>query len=550
MKGSELIEYLENKHMEIHILNILMFNDVGYSFIPVSAPRVDRVKQTDSFSILGADEINLLCSDYQIPSFKFDESMALRGWNRYLLHPEHLHAYIIRYGNDVAGEIFYDRSEGGIRRVRNAAFEDYLENFHVETIEGFWHHFNRSVKNMEKYRKGMAREKSIYDVDLLFDGKVKNSIQIAGEDFNTIRDMYMIRLLKAENEIFKNRYISVNNALWLMGENNLTSLVFQAEFVPLPPLRTPLDKDITIIDKSDKLSDILYQIAIDTDADVFYAATGYAYESGLQMLLPAITCVRGNNKPHRIEMIIGDLYKYAEGVKQKGLNRMTAMKLNWYKDSYMLDHLYTYPSAFYHGKFYYISNGDVSYVITGSSNMTETAYTKNRELDVLFRFHKDEEMNETFLAWYSNLKSQCIELPRLDENLFASNLNLDESGTTSGGGLYKRLTSDEEKKRYKYLESFHPDKIDEDIFSKKKEFKAFKNYVAFIYANVGLTIIEGFSYGNSCYVMGTADEELIRHEFARKSKEQVRKSDFYISHIKHDSGYEEELSKIFKVYVN
>lgn len=329
-----------------------------------------------------------------------------------------------------------------------------------------------------------------------------------------------------------------------------SSISFSVKFIPLPEVKTLIDQDISIVDPDDKISDILYQIAVKIGANAFFAATGYTYDSGIRMLEPAIKCTRGINESYYIELIIGDLQNYKPDIKQKCMNRKTAERINWLKDCHMLDHLYTYPDAFYHGKFYYISNGRISYVIVGSSNITESAYTKNRELDVMFRFERGEdgkpcEQEQMFLDWYADLKEKCVEIPRLNETLFSSNLIIDEAGNSSSPSILKKLTSEEERERYRFLESLCPSEVDEKMFYKKKEFKAFKGYIAFFYPENNITVLESFQYGNSCFVFGTTDEERIRMALARKSKEQVKQSDIYISNVNHDEDYQSELRQIF-----
>lgn len=544
MNSKELIQYMEDNNLEYELLNILMFNEYDFHFIPILEPKLDR--KGNSYSILCTQDINLLSSDYQIPSFQIDE-MPLKRWNKYMNHPEHLYAYSIRNANDVAVVLFYDRGQDAIANVRNSAFEDFVDISKIDSVESLKDCIRKAkqIRN-KKYKKGLARQTGIYDVDLLFDNKLRSSINKCGDSFDDVRGSYCIRLLEAEKQIFDNRYISVNNEMYFIGEETLDSILFSVEFVPIEPVITPLDKKVSIIDRADKIPNILYRIAVDIEADVFYAATGYAFESGIQMLVPVLTCVKGNNKPHSIDISIGSLNTYREGVKQKKTNRITAAKLNWLKDCFLIDHLYTHPEKFYHGKFYYISNGKTTYAIIGSSNITESAYIRNRELDVIFRFDEgeDSQFKNSINEWYEAFRNDCRELPRLDEDMFVSNLIVDEEGNSSGSQLYRTLTSEEEKERYRFLESLAPGKIDETAFKKKKEFKAFRDYVVFSFPNKHISIIEGFSYGNSCYIFSTDNVDVLKREIAQKSKRQVQESIYYISNIAHGENYQNDVRTI------
>lgn len=549
MTANELIQYIETNKLEYQMVDILLFNDFQFDFIPVFNPKV-AINNMDC-SLLDGDELNLLSSDYQLPSFRLTEELLPSNWNRYVNHPEHLSAYIVRHINSVFGEFIYNRGSNASIQIRNEAFEDFIQISGISNINDFNKLARRASSiRRNRYRKGFGDKNTIKYVDLLIDKRVFDSLMFNHEDPELIIQMYSIRLFEAEKRIYNDRYISIDNSL-ILPENTESVISFFAEFIPIDKNKTPLDQDVSIIDKDDHISNILYQIAIETNANTFFAATGYAYESGIRMLLPAITCVRGNNKPHSIELIIGDLKNYKNDVKQKSMNRATASKLNWMKDSYLLDHLYTYPNAFYHGKFYYISNGKITYVIIGSSNITESAYSKNRELDLIFRFQKEgdeiSEQEQMFYDWYINLRKNSIELHKLNETLFKSNLYIDEANNSYGSSILRELTSEEEKERFRFLEDLNPSQINGKIFSQKKEFKAFQHYIAFYYPEKNLSIIESFRYGNSCFILGTTDEERIKLELSRKSKEQVRQSDIYISNVNHDEYYQSEIRRIFSI---
>lgn len=72
----------------------------------------------------------------------------------------------------------------------------------------------------------------------------------------------------------------------------------------------------------------------------------------------------------------------------------------------MMDNLdvkvYTYQPSFYHGKYYYLQNGTRGYVIVGSSNISNTAFNKNYELDIIHTFNP--KMNNSFANWFFQLR--------------------------------------------------------------------------------------------------------------------------------------------------
>lgn len=548
MDAEELIRYIEENNLEFQMLDILLFNTCGFDFAPIYKPRIDMIDMC--CSLLDHEDTNLFGSDYQLPTFKFPIEKLPKNWHRYVNHPEHLYAYIVRHGDSVNGEFIYTRNTNASALVRNDAFKDFIEVSGLSNIRDFKKLARIAKKKRNsQYRKGIGHNRVVNLLDLLIDDRVIMSMQQSEEDPDEIIVMFGIRLLLSEISIYQNRYISIDNMISFPDDTEST-ISFSADFVPVKKNKTPLEQDFSIIDAEDQIPNILYQIAIETRATTFYAATGYTYESGIRMLLPSIQCVRGYDRAHSIELVIGDLWKYRPDVNQKSMNRATAEWINWMKDCYSLDHLYTCPDSFYHGKFYYISNGKTSHVIVGSSNITASAYTKNRELDVMFRFERGEdghpcEQEQMFLDWYDDLKKNCTEISRLDETLFSSNLLIDEAGNSSSPSILKKLTSEEERERYRFLEGLHPSKINEKIFVRKKEFKAFQHYIAFFYPEKNITILESFRYGNSCFVLGTTDEKRIQMEVARKSKEQVKQSEIYISNVDHDEDYQSELHQIF-----
>ena len=563
MSAKELIRYIEDNNLELQMLDILLFNDCGFEFVPLYKPRIKPMIDMDEtgvtrYSIVGDDDRNVLNSDYQVSVFEMPDEIRPKKWNKFINHPEHLHAYMSRFDDWFKCEVIYSRSSSFSEQIRNEAFEDFVECSGISNIKEFNALAQKATKNRNEYgRHILTRNKGNKKVDMdnmnfehiFFDERVFNSIIHNHEDLDEITRIYLERLICAEQDIYLERYVYVG---LMICQTTECSVSFIEKFVPPTDITTSLGKDLTIIDKYDQIPNILYQIAIKIGANVFFAATGYAYDSGILMLEPVTICTKAHasGKEHTTELVVGDLQNYRPEEKQRSMNRKTAERINWMLDSHELDNLYTYPDSFYHGKFYYISNGRITYVIVGSSNITESAYTKNRELDVMFRFERGEdgqpcEREQMFLDWYADLKEKCVEIPRLDETLFSSNLLIDEAGNSSSSSILKKLTSEEERERYRFLESLCPSSVDEKMFYKKKEFKAFRGYIAFFYPENNITVLESFQYGNSCFVFGTTDEERIRMALMRKSKEQVKQSDIYISNVNHDEDYQSELHQIF-----
>lgn len=544
MTPKEIIKYLTDNHLEYQMVDILMFNSYGFYFLPILGPHLDI--SGSNCSILDREGVNVLSSEYQLPTMNIGQLRKLmKGVNLYETPSKFLYAYIARYKERIFGELFYDKAKTGVKNVREAAFEEFLTIIGVNSLSQLRTIVREAEIEHQKQRKAPFYTQYINDTaDLLFDNDVCNSINRRYME-DHINLSFLFAIDRANNVIYSNRYISVNNSMYFDGDKSITSISFSEDYVPLPVINVDLTRPTTILSKGESIPDILYKIAIEIKANELYIATGYAYKKGLDMLQPTINTVY--HQHGKMELLIGDLQNYSPDKKQKCMNRETAEKINWMFESGLLKDLKTYVNSFYHGKFYYVSNGRITYVIMGSSNITESAYTKNNELDILLRFDI-EDGQQSLLSeikeWYDKLKSESVSLGRLNEELFQSNLYIDESKNVAGTLLFRKLTSEEEKERYNFLLKQAPTSIIEDAFSKSKDFKAFANYVAFVYAEYGLTIIESFSYGNSCYIFGTTDIDRIKHEIFRKSKEQAKAALTYVSDVQHNELYESEICNI------
>ncbi len=539
MTTSELVAYIENNHLEYQMVNILMFNENGFAYLPVVNPQLLVDKSGESIEVLGFNGINLFSNEYRVPSFRMPEELKTLGMlNKCIYHPENLRAYMIRQNETVGVEIFYGRKRDAAKQLRNAAFETFAAFNSLETVDQFNQFYRRSKRIQRQYRKGIGTTE--YN-RLIEDSALDYSIQNAGESIDELLGTYSIRLFEAWKAVFQQRYATTS----IIGEFS-DSIMFSAQYPRIEPIKTPLDRNITIINSEDEIPNILYRLSYDLKATKMFVATGYMYESGIRKLLPSFFSM-DNIRGATVELIIGDLQKYARGAKCKTPNRATAVILNNLLGTHVVNRILTSPSKFYHGKFYYISNDSVSYIIMGSSNVTLSAYQKNKEFDVLYRFDHEtgiDPLEQEFLDWYEALKGECMELSILDENMFPSNLNIDEDGASYGNSILKTITQEEERERFRFLEGFSPSKIETGLF-RGKLYQPFRDYMLFLYPERSISIIESFSYGKSCYIFGSTDVDYIRQQICAKSKDQVKNADSFIANIDHDSNYMDEVTHIF-----
>ena len=541
MTPKELITYIENRNLEYQMVNILMYNELDFSFMPIIDPKlIINESEKDSFEVIGFDDFDLFANGYRGYLFKITPDLRnFRDFNRLVFHPENIKAYAIRQGKNFGVELIYSRKRDCARLLRNAAFETFMAFNNLSTIDQFMQFYEQSeVIRKNKYKRGIGLQKDFRKY--LIDEAFSESVKKAGENLEKVYLGFTIRLYGAHSSLFSNRFALTNFIIEVED-----TVAFFAEYKPIPPIKTNLAVPISIIDDEDEIPDILYRLSYDMKASTLYIATGYLYDSGLARLLPVIDCM-DNKIAYEVELIVGDLYHYAKGRKCKSPNRATISSLNYLRDSSFITKLFTHSSKFYHGKFYYISNGKISYVIMGSSNVTISAYQKNKEFDIVYRFERKDgvdPLEQAFLDWYKDLKSECIELNAIDESLFPSNLNIDEEGNSYSNALLKSITSEEEQQRFEYLLTFSPSKVEADLF-KGKLFKPFKNYMLFIFPERGISLLEGFTYGNSCYAFSSTNIEVIRNQICMKSKELVRQSDLFLTDIPHDDKYQDVIRSL------
>lgn len=555
VNSNEILQYMISEGLEYQMLLVLLYNRIGFLFQPIYKPILSIHHDGTAFSILDGEGYNVLSTTYQLPGFIVDKKNRVE--RRLFDEPEHLYGYVARYQNKMFGEIVYEKSaEKGKDYIRNAAFEEYIEIASITDVITLNRHINEAVQNENAFFSTMSNSldstvgfnvTTTHLFDLLCSKRLLSSCSKSGNSDLRIQLNIMNGVEKAREKFYRGLYISHKMGVLINDDKLPMSITYSLEFAPLKNISTPLTQPISIIANEDTIPDILYKIAIDIKANRLLMAVGYAFESGLELLAPAIFAV-SQQKDRNIELLIGDLKDYDEYTKQKALNRNTAEKINHLISSSFLNNVMTYKDSFYHGKFYLIGNDTRCYIIVGSSNITSSAYNKNKELDVIFMFDNNTSVSpnyDEFIEWYNALKGKATILDHLDDSLFLTNCYIDEAKTKSGNSIFRSLTSDEERERYRLLESFSPSRIEETLFRKKKDFRPFYNYVVFTYEEQGISIIECFSYGNSCYVFSTTDIDQIQQIVFRKSKDQAQRSSYFVTCINHSDDYADEIKALF-----
>ena len=132
------------------------------------------------------------------------------------------------------------------------------------------------------------------------------------------------------------RFLFINlNKIYDDISHNINGIGFQFRCIHPPELRTDISKDLAIIDQKDKISDILCNIVskLNCNSIKFYVATGYVFESGLDLLEPIYQLLIWRSMAGMglsiAELVVGALQKYDGINKIKELNYATAKKMNF-----------------------------------------------------------------------------------------------------------------------------------------------------------------------------------------------------------------------------
>ena len=259
-------------------------------------------------------------------------------------------------------------------------------------------------------------------------------------------------------------------------------------------------------------------------------------------------------------MIVGALQNYGSGLLDYKINKDTAKYLNDLIDTDKIE-LFTNQHVFYHGKFYYLSNQEKAYIITGSSNLSATAFNKNYEMDVIQVVKKGSKQDLAFLKWYEELRTDCIELQHLDENKFEEfgwNSELDvfsnvghsdvKNGRISVKAVLEKLKelSDEETQfRIKLWMKYNPAIYDKDFI----EIESLKGYSMFVFEENKLVVFESFEPRNSYYTFRCPHgvENLIK-EIKSMSKTDMRMSENFVVRGNHTKNRENLIARIDRVF--
>ena len=310
-----------------------------------------------------------------------------------------------------------------------------------------------------------------------------------------------------------------------------------------------LDNEIRILNEH-SVECVINEIIHRTKSNCLYCAVGFAFKSGLTPLLSAFTKIReSGNIP---EIIVGSLQNYDNSISNNRIDKQTVTLLNSLISQNLIS-LYTHKPSFYHGKFYYMCNKEKAYIITGSTNISRSAFRNNLELDILYVTDRNSTLDNQFRDWFSSLKERCTQIEKLSEDNFGDynwDCELDAFRSLKNHIISKneaqekiaQLTDEETKYRLGLWMEKNPTAIYDDI-----DIGAFKDndYTLFYFSSAKLAVFESFKPNNAYYAyrLNNSLAELME-AIANMTKEEMSDSKFFIKRGYHMLSHDNLRKKI------
>ena len=349
-------------------------------------------------------------------------------------------------------------------------------------------------------------------------------------------------------KIYSNEYYNINN--WNGKENELCLKNVQSSKKEelLEVLMTKIDYS-TIIPKNQTVY-IIKELIKRDKINVFFAAVGFVYESGLKIIENELKLIAQRDNSD-IEMIIGALQHFDCKNPGTKIDRTTIEKINEMRDNLGIK-FYTYQPSFYHGKYYYLQNGNRGYVIVGSSNISNTAFNKNYELDIIHTFNP--KLNDSLANWFFQLRNSSKEITELEVNKFMQNQWESEQDAfvhisknrISPEDMYdeiNKLTDDDKKFRLNLWMEHMPAYIYNHV-----SVNALQNYIMLVFTYNQLVVFESFIPGNAYYVFKYDDLDSLVEKISQMTKSQMMLAEYSVqrgNHIQNKDNLKRKIDKLF-----
>ena len=473
-----------------------------------------------------------------------------------------IHEYVLEQG------IFYLSSEVKIKEM-SKKLPYYISTHSIQPVcnmifgenrEAANRYFSTQEKVLIAQNLELSENAAIEEMDVIIWNTVAyfKSINYLWEIFKT-KELDISGIFSDSNETFiNNAFFSIDNiGTSINFDDRSSNKIISDERNEFIEEIIQSENDLRIL-KKNTIGKIINEIAKRENITTFYVAVGFAFRSGLMMIEDIFNLIYTSHG--KCQMIIGALQNYGSGLLDYKINKDTAKYLNDLIDTDKIE-LFTNQHVFYHGKFYYLSNQEKVYIITGSSNLSATAFNKNYEMDVIQVVKKGSKQDLAFLKWYEELRTDCIELQHLDENKFEEfgwNSELDvfsnvghsdvKNGRISVKAVLEKLKelSDEETQfRIKLWMKYNPAIYDKDFI----EIESLKGYSMFVFEENKLVVFESFEPRNSYYTFRCPHgvENLIK-EIKSMSKTDMRMSENFVVRGNHTKNRENLIARIDRLF--
>lgn len=225
----------------------------------------------------------------------------------------------------------------------------------------------------------------------------------------------------------------------------------------------------------------------------FYIACGFVYASGIKMIRPEIDKLLADGM--NVKILAGNLQHYFSDHSVAQMDLETAQELNRLIKAGT--EVRTIADCFYHGKMYVLICDDITFVISGSTNVSRNAFRYNNELDNLFVYSAFENQH---IKHFETLWNKAVSIPELDETRFMPRVDSNE------GEQRHMLDIDSMRDRIQQIEDvdlrnrlvtwlkYTPSNIYDKIDVGGNE------YIAIEFADKKMIVLESFFPGNSYFV--------------------------------------------------
>ena len=249
----------------------------------------------------------------------------------------------------------------------------------------------------------------------------------------------------------------------------------------------------------------------------FYIACGFVYASGIKMLRSEIDKLLADGMS--VKILAGNLQHYSSDHPVTQMDLETAQELNQLIEAGA--EVRTVSDCFYHGKMYLLVCDDITFVISGSTNVSRNAFRFNNELDNLFVYGAFDNQHTKH---FEMLWSQATSISKLDEAKFAHRITSNEEGEErhlldidSMRDRIKQVEDADLRLRLitwlKYTPSNIYDRID----------VAGNEYIAIEFSEKKMMVLESFYPSNSYFVFNNHSIDTLLSTIAGRTKTEVFK---------------------------